>query len=100
MTSTPTPTTEPRKLARSSEDHLIAGVAGGLGRYFGLDPVLFRIAFGVSIFFGGLGLLAYIALVAFLPSDDGGQSWIERRSRTTTIVASVALAVAAVSFLG
>jgi phage shock protein PspC (stress-responsive transcriptional regulator) len=101
MTSPATqPTESPRRLTRSSEDHLIAGVAGGLGRYFGLDPVLFRIAFGVSIFFGGLGLLAYIALVAFLPSDDGGPSWIERRSRTTTIVASVALAVAAVSFLG
>jgi len=89
MTSTPTPTTEPRKLARSSEDHMVAGVAGGLGRYFGLDPVLFRIAFGISIFFGGIGLLAYIALVAFLPHDDGRPSWIEGRSRVTTVVAMI-----------
>jgi phage shock protein PspC (stress-responsive transcriptional regulator) len=100
MTSTPATEDEPRKLTRSSSEHLIAGVAGGLGRYFGLDPVLFRIAFGVSIFFGGIGLLAYIALVAFLPTDDGKPSWIEGRSRTTTIVATVALAIAAVSFLG
>jgi phage shock protein PspC (stress-responsive transcriptional regulator) len=96
MTSTPTPT---RKLSRSTEDHMVAGVAGGLGRYFGLDPVLFRIAFGISVFFGGVGLLAYIALVAFLPYDDGRPSWIEGRSRVTTVIAMICLAVAAVSIL-
>ncbi len=100
MTSTPTPTAEPRKLARSTDDHMIAGVAGGLGRYFGLDPVLFRIAFGISVFFGGIGLLAYIALVAFLPHDDGRPSWIEGRSRVTTIVATICLAIAAISLVG
>ena len=100
MTSTPTPTAEPRKLARSTEDHMVAGVAGGLGRYFGLDPVLFRIAFGISVFFGGIGLLAYIALVAFLPHDDGRPSWIEGRSRVTTIVATICLAIAAISIAG
>jgi phage shock protein PspC (stress-responsive transcriptional regulator) len=100
MTSTPTPTTEPRKLARSSEDHMVAGVAGGLGRYFGLDPVLFRIAFGISIFFGGIGLLAYIALVAFLPHDDGRPSWIEGRSRVTTVVAMICLAIGAILIAG
>ncbi len=102
MTSTPVipPSEEPRRLTRSTSEHMIAGVAGGLGRYFGLDPMLFRIAFGVSVFFGGIGLLAYIALVAFLPSDDGTPSWIDGRSRTTTIVATVALAIAAISFLG
>ena len=99
MTSTPTPSTDPRKLARSTEDHMVAGVAGGLGRYFGLDPVLFRIAFGISVFFGGVGLLAYIALVAFLPHDDGRPSWIEGRSRVTTVVAIICLAIAAVSIL-
>jgi phage shock protein PspC (stress-responsive transcriptional regulator) len=100
MTSTPTPTAEPRKLARSTEDHMIAGVAGGLGHYFGLDPVLFRIAFGISVFFGGVGLLAYIALVAFLPHDDGRPSWIEGRSRVTTIVATLCLAIAAITIVG
>lgn len=97
MTSTPTPT---RKLSRSSDDHMIAGVAGGLGRYFGLDPALFRVAFGISIFFGGIGLLAYIALVAFLPHDDGRPSWIEGRSQVTTVVAMVCMAIAAVSIIG
>jgi phage shock protein PspC (stress-responsive transcriptional regulator) len=102
MTSTPAtePADGPRRLARSTSEHMIAGVSGGLGRYFGLDPVLFRIAFGISVFFGGIGLIAYVALVAFLPYDDGRPSWIDGRSRATTIVATAALAIAAVSLLG
>jgi phage shock protein PspC (stress-responsive transcriptional regulator) len=90
----------PRKLTRSTSDSWLGGVAGGLGNYFGLDPVLFRIAFAISIFFGGLGILAYLGLLAFLPRDDGHPAWMEGRSRTTTIVAAVAIAVIAVSFLG
>ena len=59
-----------RRLTRSSSDKLIGGVAGGLGRYFGVDPILFRIAFVVLTFAGGVGVLAYIGLLAFVPADD------------------------------
>ena len=48
-----------RRLTRSSSDKLIGGVAGGLGRYFGVDPILFRIAFVVLTFAGGVGA-AYV----------------------------------------
>ncbi len=61
--------TEPRRLLRSSTDRVLAGVAGGLGRYFGIDPVIFRIGFALSIFFGGLGVLAYLLLAVFVPTD-------------------------------
>ena len=60
---------QPRRLMRSSSDRVLAGVAGGLGRYFGLDPVVFRIGFALSLFFGGLGALAYILLAVFVPTD-------------------------------
>jgi len=59
----------PRRLLRSSSDRVLAGVAGGLGRYFGVDPVIFRIGFALSIFFGGLGGLAYLLLAVFVPTD-------------------------------
>src|SRR5947207_15282892 len=61
----------PRRLLRSRSDRMLAGVAGGLGRYFAVDPVIFRIGFAVSVFFGGLGLLAYVALALFVPDDEG-----------------------------
>ena len=51
-----------KKLHRFPEDRKIAGVCGGLGDYFDLDPVFFRLFFLVSVLFGGLGILLYIAL--------------------------------------
>ena len=63
--------TRPKRLLRSRDDRVIAGVAGGLGRYFDIDPVIARIAFAVSVLFGGLGVIAYIAAAIFVPSDDG-----------------------------
>lgn len=61
----------PRRLLRSREDRVIAGVAGGLGRYFDVDPVIVRIAFAVSVLLGGIGVVAYIAAAIFVPADDG-----------------------------
>ena len=60
----------PRRLTRTSSDRLIAGVAGGLGRYFDVDPLIFRIAFVVLTFAGGFGLLAYLIGVVAIPADD------------------------------
>jgi phage shock protein PspC (stress-responsive transcriptional regulator) len=88
-----------RKLTRSSTDKYVSGVAGGLGRYFGVDPTLFRVAFGVSMLFGGVGIVAYLALIAFVPSDDGEPAWIESRSRATTVLVMVVLAVVGFSML-
>ena len=68
---------------------MLAGVAGGLGRYFNVDPVIVRIAFAVSLFLGGLGALAYVALALFVPTGDadgsevdGRRSSVARRSRS------------------
>jgi phage shock protein PspC (stress-responsive transcriptional regulator)/predicted membrane protein len=58
---------------------VIGGVSGGLGRYFGIDPILFRIAFVVLTFAGGVGVLAYIGLLVFVPADDNAKLFGERR---------------------
>ncbi len=65
----PNEPSQPRRLLRSSSDRVLLGVAGGLGRYFGVDPLLFRIGFVISLFFGGLGALAYVLLAIFVPRD-------------------------------
>ncbi len=65
----PAEAARPRRLTRSSNDRVLLGVAGGLGDYFGVDPVIFRIGFAISIFFGGLGALAYLLLAIFVPTD-------------------------------
>jgi phage shock protein PspC (stress-responsive transcriptional regulator) len=97
---TPPPAPEPRRLTRSTHDKVVGGVAGGLGRYFNVDPIVFRVAFGVSVLFGGLGVIAYLALLAFLPTDAGEPPAFSRPTRPASIAIAVALAVAALAFLG
>src|SRR3954468_7428111 len=62
--------TETKKLTRSTSDRVIAGVAGGIGRYFAIDPAVVRVAFIVLLFFGGAGLIAYGAAWVVVPTDD------------------------------
>lgn len=51
---------------------MLAGVAGGLAEYTGVDPVVFRVLFAVLTLFGGAGLLLYLVGWLFLP-DEGQQ---------------------------
>jgi phage shock protein C len=71
MTTDTLPTGRTHRLTRSTSDKKLGGVAGGLGAYFSVDPILFRIGFGVATLFSGVGALAYLALLAFLPTDAG-----------------------------
>lgn len=56
-----------KKLTRSSESKIFGGVCGGLGEYFEIDPILFRIIFLVLLFTAGSGLLLYIILWIIIP---------------------------------
>ena len=87
-----------RRLTRSSSDKLIGGVAGGLGRYFGVDPILFRIAFVVLTFAGGVGVLAYIGLLAFVPADDDSRPFGDRRD--ANMIGAVLLGIVVLLVLG
>lgn len=58
-----------KQLFRSKTNRKIAGVCGGLGEFFDIDPVFFRAIFLVSAFFGGLGLIIYIVLWILMPES-------------------------------
>lgn len=60
-----------RRLYRSRQERKLAGVCGGLGVYFDLDPVFLRLVFLLSILFGGLGVLAYLVMWILVPEQDG-----------------------------
>ena len=94
----PPPSPGVRRLTRSSSDKLIGGVAGGLGRYFGVDPILFRIAFVVLTFAGGVGVLAYIGLLAFVPADDDSRPFGQRRD--ANLIGAVLLGIVVLLILG
>lgn len=57
-----------KRLYRSRTDKKIAGVCGGLGEYFGIDPVIVRIVFVVLIFMG-VGILLYLISWLIIPKQ-------------------------------
>ena len=61
-------------LRRSLDDRMLAGVAGGLARYFGVDAVIVRIAFVVLALFGGTGIALYLAGLLLIPDEGSDQS--------------------------
>lgn len=65
----PGPTAEPRRLTRSRDDRWLGGVSGGLGRYFDLNPVVYRIAFAALALAGGTGILLYVAAWLVIPDE-------------------------------
>lgn len=61
---------EYRKLYRSRSERMIAGVCGGLGEYFGIDPTLMRVLFVAATLFGfGAGPIIYLALMIIVPNE-------------------------------
>lgn len=62
-----------KKLFRSRSDKKVAGILGGLGQYFGIDPTILRVLF-VLLLIGTGGFpfaLIYLILTFIIPYDDG-----------------------------
>lgn len=93
----------PRRFLRSHDDRVLGGVAGGLGRAFGVDAIIFRITLGALVFAGGVGLLIYGAALLLVPVDDGTGKAAPRDRSWQTVVAiggGILLVVAALAALG
>jgi len=58
-----------RRLYRSRNNRMIAGVCGGLAAYFNIDPTIVRLIAVLSIFLHGFGILAYIILAIVVPLE-------------------------------
>ncbi|MDP2872302.1 MAG: PspC domain-containing protein [Bacillota bacterium] len=56
-----------KRLYRSKVNNIIGGVCGGLAEYLDIDPTIVRLAWILSAFAGGLGLLAYIVAWLIIP---------------------------------
>jgi phage shock protein C len=60
---------EAKKLYRSTDDRLLAGVCGGLAKYFNIDPTLVRVIFVVLALVGLGGVILYLLLWVLVPSE-------------------------------
>lgn len=59
-----------KRLYRSANDRMLAGILGGLAEYFQLDATLLRLGFVVAMFFGaGTPFLIYIIAIFIIPNE-------------------------------
>lgn len=58
-----------QRLYRSISDRTIAGVCGGLGKYFNVDPTIVRLLFLLLLFLGGSAIPLYIVLWIIVPDE-------------------------------
>ncbi len=92
---------EKKKLYRSKANRMIAGVCGGVSAYFGIDAVLLRIVWVLSILFGGVGFVLYLAAIIIIPENpdeeyaEGGSS----RKKDSTLFWGSALIIIGVIIL-
>ena len=95
------PAAEPRRLTRSRENRWLGGVSAGLGEYFDLNPLVYRIAFIALALAGGTGILLYIAAWLVIP-DAGEEDSIaataikEHRERPWLVIGIALLAFGAI----
>jgi phage shock protein PspC (stress-responsive transcriptional regulator) len=61
-----------RRLYRSNDQRVLGGISGGLGDYFAIDPVWFRVAFVFLALAGGSGLLIYLLMWLIVPPAPNG----------------------------
>ena len=72
--TTPVDEAPPRRLVRVDEGRWLGGVAAGLGRYFDVNPLVYRIAFAALALAGGTGLLLYLAAYLVIPGEHDDES--------------------------
>lgn len=61
-----------KRLYRSKNERMIAGVCGGLGEYFDIDPVIVRLLFVALVLGVGTGVLLYLIMWIVVPEAPDG----------------------------
>ena len=62
------------RLVRTNDGRWLGGVAAGLGRYFDVNPLVYRIAFAALALVGGTGILLYLAAWLVIPAEGDDDS--------------------------
>jgi len=93
------PPEEPRRLTRARAGRMIGGVCAGLGRYFNVDPIIFRIGAIVLTLVGGAGILAYLAALLLIPAEDSAEEAPAGRNRWLVIGGLIVLLCISFPFL-
>ena len=66
-----------KKLHISHQNKMLTGVCGGLSESFGINAMIIRLIFLITLFFGGTGIIVYLILFAILPKNQQEQDIID-----------------------
>jgi phage shock protein PspC (stress-responsive transcriptional regulator) len=77
--------TASKRLYRDPENSVIGGICGGLGAYFNVDPVIFRLLFVIFFFAGGASILVYVILWIVLPKAETAAQKLEMRGEKVNV---------------
>ena len=77
--------TTTRRVYRDPDSRVLGGVCGGLGAYFNIDPLVFRILFLVLFFGAGTGLILYIILWIVIPEAKTTAQKLEMRGEPVNV---------------
>jgi phage shock protein PspC (stress-responsive transcriptional regulator) len=75
------------RLYRDADNQILGGVCAGIANYFNIDPIFIRLAFGLSIFLGGFGVVLYIILWICIPEARTTAQKVEMTGGRLTISA-------------
>ena len=93
-----------KELRRSRDDRMVAGVCGGLARYFDVNPTFYRVGFVVLTILGGAGILIYGAALLVMPNEGQHDSIAsevlrDRRHRPWSLAGLALVGVAGIALL-
>lgn len=75
----------PKRLYRDKDNAIIGGVASGIAKYFGIDPLIVRAIFFISIFIHGIGILVYVFLWFAVPRAETATQKLEMEGENVTL---------------
>jgi phage shock protein C len=86
-----------RKLCKSNYNKIILGVCGGMGEYFSIEPVFFRLLFLFGILLGGWGIIFYLIAALLIPRGndekeiDEAETEAVKKSNSVSLIAGIIL---------
>lgn len=91
-----------RRLERSRDERVLAGVCGGVASHLGVDPVLVRIVVVATMVFGGFGAVAYLAAWLMIPEQGEAKPLLggSRPRQTAQVAIAIVVGIAVVAGFG
>jgi len=73
-----------RRLYRDTDDRILGGVCSGIGYYWRIEPLVIRLLFVFTLFWGGLGLITYLILWIVVPPAITSSQKLEMKGEPVT----------------